>query len=212
MSHDHPPAPCTGIGADSEADAEMTDPALGPALLGTARAEVAGVLGLTVAPAPHHPRLAAPGASFVTLHDAQGTLRGCIGRLHAERALGEDVRANALAAAFADPRFAPLQRHEWTGLQFEVSVLGHLHPLPPVARVGEAAAQLRPGIDGVLIEHRGRRGTFLPQVWQQLPKRRDFLRALLRKAGLSPDFWDPGIALWRYGVTVYQEPRHERTH
>jgi AmmeMemoRadiSam system protein B/AmmeMemoRadiSam system protein A len=207
------PAPCTGIGADSEADAEMTDPALGPALLGTARAEVAGVLGLTVAPGPQHPRLAAPGASFVTLHDAQGTLRGCIGRLHAERALGEDVRANALAAAFADPRFAPLQRHEWTGLQFEVSVLGHLHPLPPVARVDEAAAQLRPGIDGVLIEHRGRRGTFLPQVWSQFSSAERFVAALLRKAGLPGDAWSSDLRWWRYRVTAFEEaPRHDAAH
>ena len=205
------PAPCAATRAGAEADADTdaaalaADPALGPALLGTARAEVAAVLGLAAPPVPHHPRLAAPGASFVTLHDARGALRGCIGRLHAERALGEDVRANALAAAFADPRFAPLQRHEWTGLQFEVSVLGALQPLPAVARVDEAAARLHPGVDGVLIEHRGRRGTFLPQVWSQFPSAERFVAALLRKAGLPGDAWSGELRWWRYRVTAFEE-------
>lgn len=202
-------SPRAPMGADPETGNLAADPALGPALLSTARAEVAGVLGLGAAAPPHHPRLAAPGASFVTLHDAQGALRGCIGRLHAERTLGEDVRANALAAAFADPRFAPLQRHEWTGLQFEVSVLGELQPLPPVARVDEAAARLRPGIDGVLIEHRGRRGTFLPQVWTQFSTAERFVAALLRKAGLPGDAWSGDLRWWRYRVTVFDEAAHD---
>lgn len=195
-----------------DADAALDDPELGRALLGTARAEIAGALGLAAAAAPLHPRLHAPGASFVTLYDAQGGLRGCIGRLQAERALGEDVRANALAAAFGDPRFAPLHVREWTGLQIEVSVLGAMQPLPAAAHLDEAAAHLRPGIDGVLIEHRGRRGTFLPQVWSQLPTAREFLAALLRKAGLPPQGWSTELQWWRYRVTAFEEARHVGAH
>ncbi len=208
-----PPPGAAGRDDHADAEAQGHDPALGPALLGAARAEIAGALGLAAAAAPPHPRLLEPGASFVTLHDVQGALRGCIGRLRAERSLGEDVRANALAAAFADPRFAPLHLREWTGLQIEVSVLGAMQPLPAVAHLDEAVAQLRPGIDGVLIEHRGRRGTFLPQVWSQLPTAREFLAALLRKADLPADDWPTtGLQWWRYRVTAFEEARHAAAH
>ena len=184
----------------------------GAALLATARAEIAGALGLPAPPTPAHPRLLEPGASFVTLHDAQGELRGCVGQLEAHGPLGEDVRHNALAAAFGDHRFTSLTAAEWPDVQIEVSVLGPLQPLPAAADLDDAARQLQPGVDGVVLAWQGRRSTFLPQVWAGLPEARDFLRALLRKAGLPADFWAPDIQLWRYGVTVHAEPRHACTH
>jgi len=188
------------------------DDTLGPVLLATARAEIAGALGLAAPAPPAHARLQAPGASFVTLHDAQGALRGCIGQLEACRALGEDVRHNACAAALRDPRFAPLTAAEWPGLQIEVSLLGPLELLPATATLEAAAAGLRPGIDGVLLEWRGRRATFLPQVWAQLPQPRGFMQALLQKAGLPLDFWASDIQLWRYQATAFEETPHEHAH
>jgi AmmeMemoRadiSam system protein B/AmmeMemoRadiSam system protein A len=188
------------------------DPLLGPALLATARAAIAGALGLDAAPVPAHPRLLTPGASFVTLHDAHGGLRGCVGQLEARRPLGQDVHDNALAAAFGDGRFTPLTAAQWPGLQIEVSVLGPLSPLPATATADEAAALLRPGVDGVVLAWRGQRGTFLPQVWAGLPEPRDFLRALLRKAGLPADFWARDIQLWRYGVTAHEETHDAQRH
>jgi AmmeMemoRadiSam system protein A len=186
--------------------------AVGHAVLSVARSEIAQALGVDAPTPVLHPRLHERAASFVTLHDARGQLRGCVGQLEATQALGEDVRRHALGAAFGDSRFDPLTAAEWQGLDIEVSVLGPLQPLPAAATLDDAAALLQPGVDGVVLAWQGRRGTFLPQVWQQLPDRREFLRALLRKAGLSPDFWDPGIRLWRYAVTVYHEPRDERPH
>jgi hypothetical protein len=197
---------------DDDAAADASDATLGPALLATARAEIAGALGLAAPHTPGHARLLAPGASFVTLHDARGALRGCVGQLQAQRPLGEDVRHNALAAAFGDRRFQPLTAAEWTGLHVEVSVLGPLQPMVGVGHFDAVAGQLRPGVDGVLLEWRGRRGTFLPQVWSQLPEPRRFLQALLQKAGLPLDFWALDMQLWRYQVTPFEEPRHERTH
>lgn len=196
--------------ADTTEPAAGDDPALARALLGTARAAIADALGLAAPPAPAHPRLAETGACFVTLHDARGALRGCVGHLEADGPLGEDVRNNALAAAFGDRRFAPLTAAEWPGTRLEVSVLEPLQPLPGAATLAEAAARLRPGEDGVVLVWRGRRATFLPQVWAQLPAPRAFLEALLQKAGLPLDFWDAGIQLWRYRVTPFEEPRHER--
>jgi AmmeMemoRadiSam system protein A len=144
----------------------------------------------------------------VTLHRA-GRLRGCVGSLTAYRPLRDDVHANARAAAFSDPRFPPLARDELDAVELEVSLLSAPEPLP-VASEEEALALLRPGVDGVILEYRDpedgdRRGTFLPQVWEQLPDPRDFLAHLKDKAGLPPNFWHPGIRLWRYTVTNWEE-------
>src|SRR5713226_8569546 len=62
---------------------------------------------------PSLPALDAPGATFVTLF-RHGLLRCCIGTLEARRPLGVDVRANAVAAAFGDPRFPRLVADEFT--------------------------------------------------------------------------------------------------
>lgn len=179
-------------------------PALGPVLLARARAAIAGRLGLEAPATADHPALAAPGASFVTLQRGDA-LRGCIGSLAARRPLGEDLQANAIAAAFSDPRFPPLTAAEYPGLQVEVSLLAPAQPLP-AASEAEALAQLRPGIDGLILEWQGRRATFLPQVWEQLPQPAEFLRALRRKAGLAPDFWAADLKLARYAVQKFREP------
>ena len=181
-------------------DADNDEARLGAALLSRARNTIAAALGLARQPEPEHPALASAGATFVTLHDAAGELRGCIGRLEAVVPLEDDVRRNAAAAAFGDPRFDPLQAHEWQGLRIEVSLLDAPEPLPATPTRAEALRHLRPGVDGVILEWFERRATFLPQVWQQLPEPEDFLAALLRKAGLPPDFWAADLKLQRYGV------------
>jgi hypothetical protein len=176
---------------------------LGPALLSRARNAIAEVLALEPVPEPEHPALWQPGATFVTLRHG-GRLRGCIGRLQADRALHEDVRANARRAAFEDPRFAPLRAAEWAGLEVEVSLLDAPQPM---AFDDEAAAlrSLRPGEDGVIFEWRGRAATFLPQVWEQLPEPAGFLGELKRKAGLRADFWHAEVRLSRYRVRKFGE-------
>lgn len=152
--------------------------------------------------------LADPGASFVTLTDAD-RLRGCIGSLRAYRTLGADVQANAYAAAFADSRFAALSEPEFERIRIEVSVLGVAEQLDASSRAA-ACRQLRPGIDGVIVASHDRRATFLPQVWQQLPDPDAFIDALLRKAGLPTDSWDASIELFSYRVQAWQEPAVSR--
>jgi AmmeMemoRadiSam system protein B/AmmeMemoRadiSam system protein A len=195
-----------GYGAvafDLPAD-EKADDTLGHALVTLARRAIAEALGVDgpAGPPPAHPALARPGATFVTLHDPQGELRGCIGRLDATRALADDVRANAVAAAFHDPRFAALSAAEWPGLQVEVSLLDPAEPLH-VHSEAEALAALTPGVDGVIFEWQGHRATYLPQVWEQLPDARGFLASLRRKAGLPADFWAPEVKLSRYRVRKF---------
>src|SRR6185295_4593464 len=113
------------------------------------------------------------GATFVTL-SIGGKLRGCIGSLEIARPLGEDVAANALAAAFQDPRFPKLTRDEWPACSVEVSVLSAPKPMR-FADEADLLAQLRPGEDGVILEHDGKRATYLPQVWEGMPDKRMFL-------------------------------------
>jgi AmmeMemoRadiSam system protein A len=173
-------------------------------LLPIARAAIAAELGLAPASREHDaPWLHEPGASFVTLYTGE-RLRGCIGTLRAHRALGEDIRANAVAAAFRDPRFAPLAREELPEVRIEVSVLSPLEPLA-FADEQDLLRQLRPGVDGLVLEYGHHSGTFLPQVWEGLREPQEFLAHLKYKAGLPPDFWDEGVKAWRYSVVKWSE-------
>ena len=174
----------------------------GAVLLAIARGAIAG---------PDEPRidldggpewLRARAATFVTLR-ADGELRGCIGSIDPRRALGEDVARNAHAAAYRDPRFAPLAPNERGSVAVEVSVLTPRVPIDVMSEE-EALACLKPGIDGVYLEYRGQGATFLPQVWESLPDPLDFLAELRRKAGLPVRFWHSDVRLSRYAVEKFQ--------
>lgn len=171
-------------------------------LIEVARASIETGLrtGRPLAPDPlaYPEPLRAVRASFVTLH-REGGLRGCIGGLVALRPLVADVAEHAFAAAFRDPRFPPLSAHELGGLDVHVSILSPLEPLA-FASEEDLVAQLRPGVDGLVLEAAGRRGTFLPAVWEAVPEPREFLRELKRKAGLAPDFWSGAVRVQRYTV------------
>ena len=142
--------------------------------------------------------LQTPGACFVTLQIKQ-QLRGCIGSLEAFRPLLEDVAENAFAAAFRDPRFAPISEQEFDQLDYHISILS---PAERVAFKSEndLLKKLRPGVDGLVLEEKGQRGTFLPSVWEQLPEPRQFLAQLKVKAGLPADYWSDNIRIERYTV------------
>ena len=143
-----------------------------------------------------------PGATFVTLRDASGGLRGCIGTVDAHRGLGDDVAHNARAAAYRDPRFAPLDARERASVGIEVSVLTPRVALPASSEA-DALAKLVPGEDGLVFEFRDRHATFLPQVWESLPDPFDFFSELRRKAGVPARFWHDDVRLWRYRVEKY---------
>ncbi|GAB6088916.1 AmmeMemoRadiSam system protein A [Spirochaeta dissipatitropha] len=135
-----------------------------------------------------HPRLLKRGASFVTLTESDGSLRGCIGSLAAQIPLWRDVAQNARSAAIRDPRFAPVREDERESLKIEVSVLGEDYALE-YETSEDLRAKLRPGVDGVVLSLRGRRATFLPQVWDRLPGVDAFMNQLCRKAGLFSSAW-----------------------
>jgi AmmeMemoRadiSam system protein B/AmmeMemoRadiSam system protein A len=184
-------------------EAEATTADIGPALLVRARNAIAAQLTQATQAEPAHPLLAQPGATFVTLTQ-DGALRGCIGSLQAYRPLDQDVRANAVAAAFRDPRFAPLTAGELARIRVEVSLLTAPQPMT-FADEADALRQLRPNVDGVIFIAGQRRSTFLPQVWEQLPQPRQFMAHLKQKAGLPADYWSSDVQLQRYEVQKWKE-------
>lgn len=126
-------------------------------------------------------------ACFVSLHE-NGDLRGCIGALEAREQLWLNVFHNAKLAAFGDPRFAPLSQNEFEKIQIEISVL-----TPPKALeykgTEDLLKKLVPLKHGVILKKGWNSATFLPQVWEQLPEKQEFLMHLSAKAGLGPDGW-----------------------
>jgi hypothetical protein len=109
----------------------------------------------------------------------------------------EDTARHAYSAAFADPRFEPVGLEEFAQMGVSLSVLSE-----PTAMTfkGEAdlVEQLRPGVDGLILQAGRDRGTFLPSVWEVLPQRRRFLEHLKLKAGLGPGDWPAEVRVWRY--------------
>ena len=146
-----------------------------------------------------------PAATFVTLRwRDDGRLQGCIGSLEPRRSLADDVAHNVLAAALADPRAEPLTLADVENLAIEVSVLSALEPIAFADEAG-ALASLRPGIDGVVLEWRGRRATLLPVMWSRLPTAPQLMTALKQKAGLPTSFWAKDLRLWRYTVELHED-------
>jgi len=186
-------------------DDDPISPAEARALLDCARRAIGAAFDVT-APVPDaHPVLDRRCGCFVTLKDADGGLRGCIGRLEPLGPLRDDLPRLARAAAFDDPRFAPLRRADWPTTGIEVSLLSPPQAWP-VASLDEAVRTLRPGRDGVTVAWRQHHGTLLPQVGHELRDPREFLAALWRKAGLAPGFWAPDLHLSRYSAHSVSGP------
>lgn len=177
--------------------------ARGNELLLIARDSISSAMGLPHGVEFSSPWLQQQGASFVTLQQDL-KLRGCIGTLEPHRSLLHDVRANAQSAAMLDPRFPSLKPQELDHTIIEVSVLTPKVPLL-FASETDVHEQLLPGIDGILIEYGHLRGTFLPQVWDQLPGKIEYMRQLKMKVGLPQDFWSEHLKIYRYRVTKWSE-------
>ncbi len=133
------------------------------------------------------PNLNAPGASFITL-TINGDLRGCIGALEPYQPLAWDVREHTLAAALEDPRFPPVTPEELKQIEIEISRLTFPKPLE-YKDAEDLLSRLRPNMDGVILRDAFRRATFLPQVWEKLPDKAEFLSNLCAKMGAAPDTW-----------------------
>lgn len=150
------------------------------------------------------PALDEPGASFVTLRQGEALL-GCIGTIEAVEPLVVDVAHNAERAAFADPRLPAVTPAQFEVMDVKVSVLSPLEELA-VHDARQLAAVVVPGVDGLLLDSRRHRGTFLPSVWEQLPTVDEFLSHLWHKAGLRPYAWPDDLRVLRYRTTEFGDP------
>jgi AmmeMemoRadiSam system protein A len=136
--------------------------------------------------------------AFVTL-ESGGQLRGCIGQLEPDR-LGDVLVHCARAAALEDPRFVRVAPAELPQIVVELSVLTPLSPLADPALV-------EPGVHGLVVAHRGRRGVLLPQVaveWGWSAE--EFLCQTCRKAGLPEDAWRDGAKIFTFEAEIFGEP------
>lgn len=140
-------------------------------------------------------------ATFVTLH-RNHELRGCIGILKPVRPLAEDVAYNAWAAAFSDSRFIPLSADELDDLDIHISILGTPEEMDFTSEA-DLEKQIRPGIDGLILEKGSNKGTFLPSVWESLADSHTFLHHLKLKAGLPANYWSDNIKIMRYTVEEF---------
>ena len=176
-------------------------------LLGIARRSIAQGLSvetpLQVSLDEYVAELREPAAVFITLTQ-NGELRGCVGSLQAQAPLVQAVADYAFHSAFRDRRFARLGAHELQLTSIEISVLSALQELQVDSR--EALLRsLRPGVDGLVLEDRGRRATFLPKVWDKIGTPAAFLEQLLLKAGLPAEHWSESLRVQRYSARVFAE-------
>lgn len=140
---------------------------------------------------------------FVSLF-IEGNVRGCIGSVIGEEPLVVNLCQNARKAAFQDPRFIPVEAKEFEKLEFSISLLSA--PTRIIFKdEADLLEQLRPDVDGLIIKDIGRQAVFLPDVWQAIPDKKQFLNALKQKAGLAPDWFSDTFEAYRYTTSSVKE-------
>jgi AmmeMemoRadiSam system protein B/AmmeMemoRadiSam system protein A len=178
-------------------------------LLGLARETIENYIksGEVTEPHTEDEKLKETRGAFVTL-EKKGQLRGCIGHIVPVQPLFLDVRDNAISAATEDPRFRQVVEEELDKIEIEISVLTFPEEIKTKS-AKETLEAIRPGIDGIILEYKGRGATYLPQVWEQLPGKEEFLDSLCMKAGLSPGDWKQrGAKISRYQVQAFKESEY----
>ncbi|MGD9231272.1 MAG: AmmeMemoRadiSam system protein A [Desulfobacterales bacterium] len=144
--------------------------------------------------------------TFVTL-TINKQLRGCIGNLDATESILAGIKRNAINAAFHDPRFPALKAHELDRVDIEISILTE----PKRLEYGDSKdllSRLRVHVDGVILSKGASSATFLPQVWEQLPRPDKFLSHLCMKAGLPADDWKKSrLDILTYQVQYFEEEK-----
>jgi AmmeMemoRadiSam system protein A len=144
--------------------------------------------------------LGTPRGAFVSIHHGDD-LRGCLGRLEADWAVGRVVAHLGRAVADSDLRFPPVTVAEIPALTVEISILGP-------EREMRSPDDIEIGRHGLIVENGLRRGTLLPQVaaerqWDVAT----FLEQTCLKAGLSADAWTCGASVLLFDAQVFSEVR-----
>ena len=148
--------------------------------------------------------LTKPAATFVTLTKS-GELRGCVGNLVAKKPLYQDVINNALMSAFFDNRFPQLKERELKDIKIEISILSRPIPYKHENTVS-LLEQVKPKKHGVIIQNGFNQATYLPQVWDDLSDKVEFLESLCIKAGLPKEAWkEESTEIFYYMVEHFSE-------
>ncbi len=141
--------------------------------------------------------------AFVSIHK-NGSLRGCIGYVHAIKPLLETIIEMAEAAAMHDPRFHPVQSDEVNDLEIEISVL------TPLRRI-KKNDEIKVGVHGLMLEKGFSSGLLLPQVATEYNwERKTFLEHTCMKAGLDRDAWkDKDTKIYVFSADVFNGKEFE---
>ena len=143
---------------------------------------------------------------FTTLNKNHD-LRGCIGHILPQEELYKCVMDNAISAAVSDPRFNQVGYNELKDIKIEISVL----TVPKKLKFSsgeDLKNKLRPMIDGVVLKKGWHQSTYLPQVWEQLPNKEEFLSSLCVKGGMDSNCWqDTKTEVSTYQAFVFEEEK-----
>jgi AmmeMemoRadiSam system protein A len=141
--------------------------------------------------------------AFVTLH-LNGSLRGCIGYIQGFGPLHQTIVEMAEAAAFKDPRFAPVSVGEFKSIDIEISILS------PVVTV-DSIQDIVTGRDGIIIKKGYHSGLLLPQVASEYNWNvEQFLEHACMKAGLDRDEWRTGkVSIEKFTAFVFGDMDHD---
>jgi AmmeMemoRadiSam system protein A len=179
-------------------------------LLNLARTEIAKILRMqwkgykdVVVPVPSL-ELKQTTGTFVTL-TTKDELRGCIGQIIPKDSIEKTIKQNAVSAAFYDPRFPQLESEEFNLIEVEISILSK-----PERLIYDGAEDLlrkiQQNVHGLIIKFGGRSATFLPQVWEEIKTKEEFLMHLCMKASLYPEEWKKGkLEVQTYIVEHFNE-------
>jgi AmmeMemoRadiSam system protein A len=128
-------------------------------------------------PAEVHPERA---GVFVSLHNPDGSLRGCIGTFASSRpTLAEEIVGNAISAAARDPRFPPVREEELSGVDISVDVLGEPEEV-------SGLSDLDPKRYGIIVQTGdGRQALLLPDL-EGVDTIEQQVDITCRKGGIDP--------------------------
>jgi AmmeMemoRadiSam system protein A len=142
--------------------------------------------------------------TFVTL-TINGDLRGCIGQIIPDKPISQTIKENAISAAIKDPRFPPMNSTEFNKVSIELSILSKPEELKYDGEK-DLLDKIKQNEHGLIIRLGIHSSTFLPQVWEELCTKEEFLSHLCMKAGLYADEWKKGnLEVSTYTVEHFSE-------
>lgn len=175
-------------------------------------------LPIGTAERPDDPALLTPARVFVSWYDGHEQV-GSLGSLEPWLPLEQAVARYAVHAGL-DPKLPAARASRWHRLVGEISVLGAPVELP-VSGLAAIAEALVPNRDGFILSTGPRssatsdaprppgarqQAVSLPSAWRQSPRPRDFLVALMRTAGLSPEHDGPRLRGRTFLAETFIEP------